>query len=144
MSAVRYFAAAAVLLFTLSQAAQAEEGFFSKLNPFSSGKPTSSAQNKPFPGFSKHASRKKPEKSLVGKTFDSVTSTTRTAWNKTTTAISPRRLLPGSSSKEPTKKSPSKQKAPSSSWSPFSSAEKEKNGTEEVRTLNDWLSLPRP
>jgi len=140
MSAVRYFSATAALLFALTQAAQAEEGFFNKLNPFSSSKPASSAQNKPFPGFSNHRSKKKPEKSFVGKTFDSVTSTTRTAWNKTTTALSPKNLVPGSGSKGAPKKSTPKKGT--SSWS-LSSSEKE-GGSKEVGTVSDWLSLPRP
>jgi len=140
MFAVRYFAAAAALLFALSQVAEAEESFFSKLNPFSSSKPSSSAQNKPFPGFSRQASRKKPEKTLIGKTFDSVSNTTRTAWNKTTSALSPKNLLPGS--KEPPKKVSSRKKAPSSSWNPFSSADEKSSG--EDQTLQGWLASPRP
>jgi hypothetical protein len=140
MTAVRRFAATAALLFVLSHAAQAEEGFFSKLNPFSSSKPTSSSQNKPFPGFSNHRSKKKPEKTLIGKTVDSVTSTTRTAWNKTTSALSPKNLLPGSGSKAPPKKSSTKKG--SSSWSLTSSDKEERS--KEVGTVSDWLSLPRP
>ena len=139
MPDLRHVAAAAALLFALSLTAPAaEEGFLSKLNPFGSSKPTSSAQNKPFPGFSNHGSRRKPEKSMLGKAADSVSNTTRTAWNKTTNVLSPKNLIPGSSSK---KAAPAKKKKTASSWSPFSRSE---DSPKEATTVNEWLNLDRP
>lgn len=139
MSAVCRFPAAAALLFAMSlSASAAEEGFFSKLNPFSS-KPTNSAQNKPFPGFSSHSSKHKPQKTMLGKTVDSVTSTTKTAWNKTTSALSPKNLFSSGSSSKGNKKAQSKS-APTSSWSPFTKTEE---APKESKSINEWLNQSR-
>ena len=144
MQLVRPLSAAVALVLVLSlSAAAAEEGFFSRLNPFSSGKSASPSQNKPFPGFSNHSSKRKPEKSVLGKTVDSVSNTTKTAWNKTTTALSPSRFFSSGSSNKSNKKAPtraSQSKSSSSSWSLFHSAEET---PKETKTVNDWLSQPR-
>ena len=140
MSAICRFTAAAALLFAMSLSASgAEEGFFRRLNPFGGSKPTSSSQNKPFPGFSNHSSKRKPQKSMLGKTVDSVSSTTRTAWNKTTSALSPKNLFSSGSSPKGNKKAQSKA-ASTSSWSPFSRTE---TTHEKPKSVNEWLSQPR-
>lgn len=140
MSAVCRFTAAVALLFAMSlSASAAEEGFFSKLNPFGSSKPTSSSQNKPFPGFSSHSSKRKPQKTMLGKTVDSVSSTTKTAWNKTTTALSPKNLFSSGSSAKGNKKAQAKS-APTSSWSPFGRPEETHK---EPKSVNEWLNQDR-
>lgn len=131
---VRHLVAAMALVALFILSASAEEGVLSRLNPFADHQSSSSAQNKTFPGFSNHKSKKKPEKTIIGKTVDSVSSTTKTAWNKTTSLLSPKNLLPGSSAKPATTA-----KRKTSHPGKFASHEEDA----EPKTVSSWLKQPR-
>ncbi|MCE9545994.1 MAG: hypothetical protein K8T25_10805 [Planctomycetia bacterium] len=111
MSSHRRVVIAAILLSVVAWPCRgsAEDSWLGKLNPFAS-KTEPAKSTKTFPGFSnpkKTATKKPAQKSMVGKTYDSVAGGTKTAWNKTTDFLSPKHLF--SSSSTPQKKMSSPQ-----------------------------------